>query len=67
MTKITFIGAGSLEFTSNLVRDILTFPLEGPDGPDGHRRRHAGLRAVDKLIQAAKTQRRYPPRSMGGG
>ena len=27
MTKITFIGAGSLEFTSNLVRDILTFPL----------------------------------------
>jgi len=26
MTKITFIGAGSLEFTSNLVRDILTFP-----------------------------------------
>jgi alpha-galactosidase len=27
MTKITFIGAGSLEFTSNLARDILTFPL----------------------------------------
>ena len=27
MTKIAFIGAGSLEFTSNLVRDILTFPL----------------------------------------
>jgi alpha-galactosidase len=27
MTKITFIGAGSLEFTSALVRDILTFPL----------------------------------------
>jgi alpha-galactosidase len=27
MTKITFIGAGSLEFTSKLVRDILTFPL----------------------------------------
>lgn len=27
MTKITFIGAGSLEFTRNLVRDILTFPL----------------------------------------
>ena len=26
MTKITFIGAGSLEFTSDLVRDILTFP-----------------------------------------
>jgi alpha-galactosidase len=26
VTKITFIGAGSLEFTRNLVRDILTFP-----------------------------------------
>ena len=27
MTKIAFIGAGSLVFTSGLVRDILTFPL----------------------------------------
>ena len=27
MTKITFIGAGSLSFTYELVRDILTFPL----------------------------------------
>ena len=27
MTKITFIGAGSIEFTRGLVRDILTFPL----------------------------------------
>jgi alpha-galactosidase len=27
MAKITFIGAGSLGFTSELVRDILTFPL----------------------------------------
>lgn len=27
MTKITFIGAGSLDFTNELVRDILTFPL----------------------------------------
>jgi alpha-galactosidase len=27
MTKITFIGAGSLGFTHQLVRDILTFPL----------------------------------------
>jgi len=26
LTKITFIGAGSLEFTRGLVRDILTFP-----------------------------------------
>ncbi|NOZ64225.1 MAG: alpha-galactosidase [Caldiserica bacterium] len=27
MARITFIGAGSLIFTRNLVRDILTFPL----------------------------------------
>jgi len=27
MAKIAFIGAGSLTFTNNLVRDILTFPL----------------------------------------
>jgi alpha-galactosidase len=27
MTKITFIGAGSLGFTRKLVRDVLTFPL----------------------------------------
>ncbi len=27
VTKIAFIGAGSLGFTRNLVRDILTFPL----------------------------------------
>jgi alpha-galactosidase/6-phospho-beta-glucosidase family protein len=27
MTKITFIGAGSQEFTSELVQDTLTFPL----------------------------------------
>ena len=27
MIKITFIGAGSLDFTGGLVRDILTFPL----------------------------------------
>jgi len=27
MTKITFIGAGSLGFTGQLVRDILSFPL----------------------------------------
>jgi alpha-galactosidase len=27
MTKIAFVGAGSLEFTHELVRDILTFPL----------------------------------------
>lgn len=27
MTKLTFIGAGSLGFTRGLVRDVLTFPL----------------------------------------
>ncbi len=29
MTKIAFIGAGSLGFTRDLVRDVLTFPLLG--------------------------------------
>ncbi len=29
MTKIAFIGAGSLGFTSELVRDILTFSAFG--------------------------------------
>ena len=27
MTKIAFVGAGSLGFTEGLVRDVLTFPL----------------------------------------
>jgi len=27
MSKITFIGAGSLQFTTQLVRDMMTFPL----------------------------------------
>ena len=27
MTKLAFIGAGSLGFTRGLVRDVLTFPL----------------------------------------
>ena len=29
MTKIAFIGAGSLGFTRELVRDVLTFPAAG--------------------------------------
>jgi alpha-galactosidase len=56
MTKITFIGAGSLEFTSDLVRDILTFPLL----EDAHitlmdinaERLDFARRAVVKLIEA---------------
>ena len=38
MTKITFIGAGSLGFTAGLVRDILTFPLleDAHISLDGH-------------------------------
>jgi alpha-galactosidase len=58
MTKITFIGAGSLEFTSNLVRDILTFPLL----EDAHialmdinaERLGFAKQAVVKLIEAGK-------------
>ncbi len=58
MTKITFIGAGSLEFTSNLVRDILTFPLL----EDAHiflmdinaERLEFANQAVIRLIEAGK-------------
>jgi alpha-galactosidase len=56
MTKITFIGAGSLGFTSELVRDILTFPLL----EDAHialmdinaERLEFSKKAVTKLIEA---------------
>ncbi len=58
MTKITFIGAGSLGFTAKLVRDILTFPLlEGAHialmdiDPE---RLEFSLQAVTKLIEAGK-------------
>jgi len=58
MTKIAFIGAGSLGFTQDLVRDILTFPLL----QDAHialmdinpeRLEFANL-SINKLISAAK-------------
>jgi alpha-galactosidase len=56
MTKIAFIGAGSLGFTSELVRDILTFPLL----EDAHialmdinaERLEFSKKAVIKLIEA---------------
>ena len=58
MTKITFIGAGSLGFTSELVRDILTFPLL----EDAHitlmdinaERLEFARQAVVKLIEAGR-------------
>lgn len=58
MTKITFIGAGSLGFTEELVRDILTFPLL----EDAHislmdinaERVEFARQAVVKLIEAGK-------------
>ncbi len=58
MTKITFIGAGSLGFTRNLVRDLLTFPLL----EDAHialmdidpERLDFAHRSVRKLIQAGQ-------------
>ncbi|MBN1887179.1 MAG: alpha-galactosidase [Thermoflexales bacterium] len=58
MTKIAFIGAGSLGFTSTLVRDILTFPLL-EDATislmDIHAERLEFARqAVEKLIAAGK-------------
>jgi alpha-galactosidase len=58
MTKISFIGAGSLEFTGQLVRDILTFPLL----EDAHialmdinaERLEFARQVVAKLIEAGK-------------
>lgn len=62
MTKITFIGAGSLGFTAGLVRDILTFPLL----EDAHialmdidaERLDFAHKSVLKLVEAGK----YPAR-----
>ncbi len=60
MTKITFIGAGSLEFTSQLVRDILTFPLL-EDATislmdiDAERLQYA-LQVVKKLVEARRAR-----------
>ncbi len=56
MTKITFIGAGSLGFTGELVRDILTFPLL-EDATFSLMDIHAGRlewakKGVEKLIAA---------------
>ncbi len=62
MTKIAFIGAGSLGFTAGLVRDVLTFPLL----EDAHialmdinaERLDFAHKTVSKLITAGK----YPAR-----
>lgn len=59
MTKIAFIGAGSLGFTASLVRDILSFPLL----QDAHialmdidaERLDFSYRTVVKLIAAGKS------------
>ncbi|MFC1996318.1 alpha-galactosidase [Chloroflexota bacterium] len=59
MTKITFIGAGSLGFTVGLVRDILTFPLL-EDATISLMDIHSGRleqvhKAVSQLIEASNT------------
>jgi len=58
MTKITFIGAGSFEFTTELTRDILSYPLlEDAEialmDIDAERLDFA-RRAVQKLIESGK-------------
>jgi alpha-galactosidase len=62
MTKITFIGAGSLGFTSKLVRDIFTFPLLQDATISlmdiDQERLDFSLRAVTRLIEVGK----YPAR-----
>jgi alpha-galactosidase len=63
MTKIAFIGAGSLGFTEDLVRDILTFPLL----EDAHialmdidaERLDFASKKVNKIIEAGK----YPAKA----
>jgi len=62
MSKITFIGAGSFEFTRSLVRDILTFPaLSGCQialmDVDAERLA-VSRRAVERIVEAG----RYPAR-----
>ncbi len=58
MTKIAFIGAGSLGFTSELVRDILTFPLLEDTTISlmdiNAERLESSKKAVEKLIAAGK-------------
>ena len=58
MTKIAFIGAGSLGFTSELVRDILTFPLLEDAQISlmdiNAERLEFSKKAVTKLIEAGK-------------
>jgi alpha-galactosidase len=58
MTKIAFIGAGSLGFTAGLVRDILTFPLLQDATLSlmdiNQERLDFSLKAVTKLIEAGK-------------
>jgi alpha-galactosidase len=62
MTKITFIGAGSLGFTRGLIRDLLTFPLlqdaEIALMDIDPERLEFSLRAAEKIIQLGK----YPAR-----
>jgi len=61
MTKITFIGAGSLGFTSEIVRDILTFPLlEGATislMDINAERREFSKRVVEKINQGGRSSR----------
>jgi alpha-galactosidase len=58
MTKIAFIGAGSLGFTGELVRDILTFPLLEDATISlmdiNVERLEFAKKAVEKLIAAGK-------------
>src|SRR5512141_2267477 len=58
MTKITFIGAGSLGFTGELVRDILTFPLLEDSTialmDINAERLEWAKKGVEKLIEAGK-------------
>jgi alpha-galactosidase len=65
MPKIAFIGAGSFEFTRNLVRDILTFPALGDStialmDIDSERLEYI-TRAVQRIVREGKYRAAVEP------
>ncbi len=63
MTTISFVGAGSAEFTRQLLRDLLSYDDLGPLDAGAARRRRAPAPAGRRRGAAD----RRPPRASGGG
>jgi alpha-galactosidase len=60
MAKITFVGAGSFEFTRTLVRDILTFPLLADAAISLMDIDPERLRFIEKAVKRIVKEGRYP-------